>query len=183
MHKLLERLHRDHVNLTRLLDLLELQLNEFFEGRESDFDLKIELLEYVECYAELVHHPTEDLIFEVARGCIGDKRSLLERVAEQHGKLIGATRKFRQSLEGIMQGAVQSRSEVEIEGREFIALQRLHVDLEEGELFPALEQCLPEQAWQKIEQEVPKYDDPVFGERDPNRFRTLYRYLSEEASG
>ena len=178
MHNLLEKLHRDHVNLTRLLDLLEFQLNEFFEGRESDFDLKIELLEYVECYAELVHHPTEDLIFEAGREHIGDKRAVLERVSEQHGKLIGATRKFRQALEGIMQGVVQSRSEVETEGREYIALQRLHLNLEEGELFPVLDQCVPEEEWERIEQQVPKYDDPVFGERDPDRFRTLYRYLS-----
>ncbi len=68
---LLERLHRDHINLARLLDLLERELNEFYAGRESDFDLKVEMLEYIECYAELIHHPTEDRIFEAAPRAFG----------------------------------------------------------------------------------------------------------------
>ena len=124
MHRVLERLHRDHVNLERLLNLLESQLNEFYEGRESDFDLKAELLEYIECYAELVHHPTEERMFAVAEQRLGDKRALVEKLQDQHVRLVGSARKFRQSLEGVVQGAVLSRDELEIEGREFIALQR-----------------------------------------------------------
>jgi len=179
MHRLLARLRRDHVNLENLLNLLESQLNEFYEGRESDFDLKVELLEYIECYAELVHHPTEEHIFAAAEDRLGDRKALVDTVKDQHVRLVGAARKFRQSLEGVVQGAVLSREELEIEGREFIALQRLHVNLEEGELFPFLDRCLKEQEWDGIAQALPKYNDPLFGERDPNRFRTLYRYLLE----
>jgi len=177
MHRLLARLRRDHVNLENLLNLLESQLNEFYEGRESDFDLKVELLEYIECYAELVHHPTEERIFAAAEHHLGDKQGLVETLKDQHVRLVGAARKFRQSLEGVVQGAVLSRDELEIEGREFIALQRLHMNLEEGDLFPYLDGCLQRQEWDAIEQHLPQYNDPLFGERDPNRFRTLYRYL------
>jgi len=179
MHPLLESLHRDHVNLDRLLKLLESHLNAFYAGEESDFDLVIELLEYVECYAELVHHPTEDLIFEAALGRSGDKQPMLEKLMEQHKTLIEVTRKFRQSMEGVIQGAVMTREELEIEGREYIALQRLHMDMEESEVFGFLDGCLEESEWQRIEDSAPKYDDPVFGERDPDRFRILYRYLFE----
>ena len=59
MHRLLERLSRDHVNLERILDLLSLQLDHFCAGRESNFDLKCELLEYIETYADQGHHPLE----------------------------------------------------------------------------------------------------------------------------
>lgn len=179
MHDLLKKLHRDHVNLGRVLNLLVSQLNEFYEGRESDFDLKIELLEYIESYAELLHQPTEDLIFDLARERVGKKRPLLEKTAQQHASLIGLTRKFRQSLEGIMQGAIQARDEIEIEGREFIALQRQHILTEESELFPVLDACIDDDEWDQIEQKMPKLDDPVFGKPDSNRFRTLVQYLSE----
>lgn len=179
MHRLLARLRRDHVNLQNLLNLLESQLNEFYEGRESDFDLKVELLEYIECYAELVHHPTEERIFAAAEDHLRDKKALVENIKDQHVRLVGAARKFRQSLEGVVQGAVLSREELEIEGREFIALQRLHMDLEEGDLFPFLDGCLQDEEWDAIEQDLPQWNDPLFGQRDPNRFRTLYRYLLE----
>jgi hemerythrin-like domain-containing protein len=182
MHSLLERLHRDHINLARLLDLLERELNEFYAGRESDFDLVVEMLEYIECYAELIHHPTEDRIFEAAQGRLGDKQALLEKLHQQHGLLVGLSKKFRRNLEGVVQGAVIGREELEIEGREFIALQRQHLDLEEQEMFPALDASLETEDWERIAGEVPKHDDPVFGERDPNRFRLLYQYLNESTS-
>lgn len=182
MHSLLERLHRDHINMARLLDLLERELNEFYAGRESDFDLKIEMLEYIECYAELIHHPTEDRIFEAARGRLGDKQHLLDTLHEQHGVLVGLARKFRKNLEGVVQGAVIGREELEIEGREFIALQRQHLNWEEQEMFPALDACLDAEDWERIAGDVPKPDDPVFGEKDPNRFRLLYQYLNESTS-
>lgn len=182
MHSLLERLRRDHVNLERLLGLLERELNEFYAGRESDFDLKVEMLEYVECYAELIHHPTEERIFAVARQRLGDKQPLLDKVHDQHAVLIGLTRKFRRALEGVVQGAVIGREELEIEGREYIALQRQHICWEEQDLFPALDACLSHEEWERIAAEAPKYDDPVFGERDPNRFRLLYQYLNQSTS-
>ena len=182
MHPLLERLHRDHVNLARLLDLLERELNAFYAGEESDFDLKVELLEYVECYAELIHHPTEDRIFEAARDRLEGKQDLLDKLHQQHGSLVGLTRKFRRNLEGVMQGAVIGREELEIEGREYIALQRQHMNWEELDLFPALSLLLSDEEWERIAADVPKYDDPVFGVRDPNRFRVLYHYLDQAAS-
>ncbi len=57
MHYLMEKLQKDHRNLEKILDLLTSQLDQFLAGRESDFDLKIELLEYMEAYADQGHHP------------------------------------------------------------------------------------------------------------------------------
>jgi len=144
MHTLLERLGRDHKNLERILELLTLQLDHFFAGRESDFDLKVELLEYLETYADLGHHPLENLIYDTGKKRVGDKLELLERLQSQHDSLTMLTRKFRQSLESVLQGGVMSREELETEGREFIALQRQHLDLEEHEVFPLLDRVLTE---------------------------------------
>lgn len=177
MHTLLERLGRDHKNLERILELLTLQLDHFFAGRESDFDLKVELLEYLETYADLGHHPLENLIYDTGKKRVGDKLELLERLQSQHDSLTMLTRKFRQSLESVLQGGVMSREELETEGREFIALQRQHLDLEEHEVFPLLDRVLTEEDWASIEQNIPPHDDPVFEAPDKIRFQTLLSYL------
>ena len=177
MHTLLERLGRDHKNLERILELLTLQLDHFFAGRESDFDLKVELLEYLETYADLGHHPLENLIYDTGKKRVGDKLELLERLQSQHDSLTMLTRKFRQSLESVLQGGVMSREELETEGREFIALQRQHLDLEEHEVFPLLDRVLTEEDWASIEQSIPPHDDPVFEAPDKIRFQTLLSYL------
>jgi hemerythrin-like domain-containing protein len=179
MSQLLEKLQRDHQNLSHLLDLLSAQLDALFAGHESDFDLKIEMLDYIEHYAEQYHHPTEEKIIEAAFQApeMQEHQGLRERVSREHEALIGMARRFRETLEGIMQGEVLRRDEVEARGREFVALQRQHIILEDQELFPLLAQILKPKDWEKIDQEVPHMDDPVFQRQDYNRFRSLIDYL------
>jgi hemerythrin-like domain-containing protein len=179
MNQLLEKLQKDHINLAHLLELLSAQLDALFAGHESDFDLKIEMLDYIEHYAEQYHHPTEDLVNAVAfrKPGLKEQQALLERVSREHEALLGMARKFRESLEGVMQGEVLRRDEVEARGREFIALQRQHIDLEEHEIFPLVDQVLTDKDVAKLETKIPHMDDPVFHLQDYNRFRSLIDYL------
>lgn len=181
MSQLLEKLHQDHLNLEHLLDLLSGQLDALFAGYEADFDLKIEMLDYIEHYAEQHHHPTENLINQLAftKPELKDHQALHERISREHEGLLGLARRFRETLEGIMQGEVLRRDEVEARGREFVALQRQHIDVEEQELFPLLEKSLSEAEWKRLEEEVPHLDDPVFHRQDYNRFRSLIDYLAQ----
>jgi hemerythrin-like domain-containing protein len=179
MNPLLEKLHRDHINLAHLLDLLSAQLDALFAGHESDFDLKIEMLDYIEHYAEQIHHPTEDKIMEAVfkKADLQDYQGVHERILREHDALLGMARRFRETLEGVMQGTVLPRDEVELRGREFIALQRQHIDIEEKELFPLMDGVLSEKEVEKLEQKIPHMDDPVFHRQDYNRFRSLIDYL------
>ncbi|MEN8178687.1 MAG: hemerythrin domain-containing protein [Pseudomonadota bacterium] len=180
--KILQKLKRDHVNLLRLLDLLSNELDLLSAGEESNFDLKIELLDYIEHYAEQVHHPTEDLIYVAVLPQIKDGEGLLLRLGREHGELIGMARRFRETLEGIVQGEVLTREEVDIRGREFLALQRQHINLEEEEIFPLLDAHLTPEKWQELESKVPKEEDPVFTWQNYNRFRSLIDYLQAQES-
>lgn len=180
--KILEKLKHDHVNLLKLLDLLSKELDSLCAGEESNFDLKIELLDYIEHYAEQVHHPTEDLLYEAVLPQIKDGEALLVRLSREHGELIGMARRFRETLEGIVQGEVLTREEVDIRGREFLALQRQHVNLEEEEVFPLLETNITNEKWAELESLAPKTEDPVFAGQNYNRFRSLIDYLQSQES-
>lgn len=179
MNLLLEKLQQDHKNLSHLIDLLSAQLDALYAGHESDFDLKIEMLDYIEHYAELYHHPTEEKILDEAfsKPEMQEHLGLRERVSREHEALIGLGRRFRETLEGIMQGEVLRRDEVEARGREFVALQRQHIVFEDHELFPLLEEALNEEEWLGLDEKIPHMDDPVFQRQDYNRFRSLIDYL------
>lgn len=179
MRPLLEKLHKDHINLARLLDLMSSELDALSAGHEANFDLKIEMLDYIEHYAEQSHHPTEDQINKIAfkKKAMLQHKALYERVCKEHGELIGLARNYRKTLEGAIQGEVLLREEVETRGREFVALQRQHIDLEENELFPLIEQALSDKDWQKLDKEITHADDPLFHRQDFNRFRSLIDYL------
>ncbi|MBT2971982.1 MAG: purine catabolism protein pucG [gamma proteobacterium symbiont of Ctena orbiculata] len=179
MRPLLEKLHKDHINLARLLDLMSHELDALSAGHEANFDLKIEMLDYIEHYAEQSHHPTEDQVNKVAfrKKSMKEHKPLYERITKEHSDLIGLARNYRKTLEGAMQGEVLLREEVETRGREFVALQRQHIDLEEQEVFPLVESVLSDKDWQKLEAEIAHGEDPLFNRQDYNRFRSLIDYL------
>lgn len=177
MNDLLQRLDRDHRRLEQLLSLLEGLLDQFRDGLEPDYELMCELMEYVVDYADQVHHPSEDLIFERVLAQDGPGHAILQQLMQQHQALTQTNRRFKESLEGIVHEEVLRRDEVERRGRALIAQLRDHMRIEDEQAFPLAEACLPEAAWNELLAAAPKVQDPVFGQDDPLRFRAILRQL------
>jgi hemerythrin-like domain-containing protein len=180
MNALLDRLAEDHRRLTRLLALFEGMLDRFSDGVEPDYELMCELMEYMIDYADQVHHPSEDLIFERLLAHLGHEHDVLRRLMIQHEALMQLNRRFKESLEGIVHEEVLPREEVEQQGRELLATLREHMRLEEEEAFPLARETLSAADWDALNAAAPRVTDPVFGEADPERFRALYTQLQAE---
>lgn len=177
MNDLLQRLDRDHRRLEQLLGLLEGLLDEFRDGLEPDYELMCELMEYLIDYADQVHHPSEDLIFERVLAQEGAGHAVLQQLMQQHQALAQTNRSFKESLEGIVHEEVLRRDEVERRGRALIAQLRDHMRLEDEQAFPLAKACLPEAVWKELLDAAPDVQDPVFGHDDPLRFRAIFRQL------
>ncbi|NEX17823.1 MAG: cation-binding protein [Halochromatium sp.] len=177
MNDLLQRLVRDHRRLKQMLRLLEGLLDQFRDGLEPDYELMCELMEYLIDYADQVHHPSEDLVFERLLAQAGPGHTILQQLMQQHQSLAQINRRFKESLEGIVHEEVLRRDEVERRGRELIAQLREHMRLEDEQAFPLAEACLSEDAWAELLAAAPDVQDPVFGQDDPLRFRAIFRQL------
>jgi hemerythrin-like domain-containing protein len=182
MNQLVDRLQEDHRHLTRLLDLLDKLLDMFHDGVEPDYELMCEMLEYMETYADQVHHPTEELIFDRMRRYGNQQRTVLDILTRQHEVLSEINKQFRQSLEGIVHEEVMRRDLVEAHGRELVETLRKHLDMEEAEAFPLARELLTEKDWQELGREASETIDPLFGARDKGRFRTLYQHLMNQTT-
>lgn len=180
MNALLDRLAEDHRRLAHLMVMLEGMLDRFHEGSEPDYELMCELLEYMIDYADQVHHPSEDLIFERLLAQPGQGHDVLRRLMLQHESLGQLNRRFKESLEGIVHEEVLPRDEVEQQGRELLATLREHMRLEDEEAFPIALEALSGADWAELQAQAPTADDPVFGKADPERFRALYGQLQAE---
>ncbi|WP_296805797.1 hemerythrin domain-containing protein [Thiocapsa sp.] len=181
MYPVMTRLAEDHVRLARLLDLFEDLLNRFHEGAEPDYELMAEMLEYMDNYSDIVHHPTEDIIFERVLEKGTERHDVFEVLMRQHKALGQLSKRFRQSLDGILHEEVLLREDVEAHGRELIGTLRAHKRLEDEEAFPIALERLSEEDWAQIEAQAPTQDDPLFGNLDPLRYQALYARLSAES--
>jgi hemerythrin-like domain-containing protein len=180
MTDLLDRLNRDHRALTRVLDLFDDLLDQFHAGSALDYELMCEMLEYIGSYSDQVHHPSEEDIFDRLRARTNEGFPLLDLLTKQHLQLSQMNKRFRQSLEGIMSEEVLRRDDVEVQGRELVKTLREHLELEETEAFPLARERLSESDWDRLLVEVPSDEDPLFGDSDHERFRSLFRHLLEQ---
>ena len=128
-----------------------------------------------------VHHPSEELIFDRLRAHTSETHPILDILTKQHVLLGQMNKRFRQSLEGIMHEEVLRRDEVEVQGREYVKVLRDHLSMEEAEAFPLARERLAASDWDDLLEEAPSGDDPVFGDADPARFRTLFQHLMAQA--
>ncbi len=181
MHPVMTRLDQDHVRLARLLDLFEDLLDRFHDGAEPDYDLMCEMLEYMDNYSDIVHHPTEDMIFARVLEKGTERHDVFDVLTRQHKMLGQLSKRFRQSLDGILREEVSLREDVEAHGRELIGTLRAHKRLEDAEAFPIALAVLDDADWAQIEAQAPASEDPVFGAPDPVRYRALYARLSAQA--
>ncbi len=179
MSILMTRLEREHAGLGPVLDLLEALLNRFNRGDEPDYELMCELLEYIIDYADQVHHPAEELVFDRIVEVGGQDYPVLVRLRQQHQGLDQLNRRFRESLEGIIHEEVQRRDEVEQQGRELLGAHRGHMRQEDQEAFPLARAVLGDADWAALDAQAPTVDAPAFVS-DPARFQAILAELRDD---
>jgi hemerythrin-like domain-containing protein len=55
--------HAEHARFGRLLDLLEREAGRLESGQDPDYQLMLDIVDYLNDYPEKFHHPREDIAF------------------------------------------------------------------------------------------------------------------------
>ncbi len=186
MAPLLERLHRDHRHLGRLLRLLEAEGERMRAGEDGDLALMADIIEYMESYPEVAHHPLEDALAEYYLSHYTPDPAVAGRfraTLAEHATLHEATRRLRATLESLLNDVLIPRETLLQQLDDYIDLQRRHLQREERELFPILHEAFTADDWRALEAARPERPDPLFGERLTDSFRALLaRILAGEAA-
>lgn len=169
----LDQLHRDHANLAKLLDALDREVAVFGRNQTPDYEIIQGVVDYFLDYPDLYHHPRED---QIARKLIEKKvvnQTAAQTLLAQHEELGQLTRRFAKLVESVVHEAELPRGDFLRAAREFIDTQRHHMEMEDEHFFPTAEALLEEEDWRALEVEDSKRPDPVFGDVEDKRFKTL----------
>lgn len=178
MNTLIEELHQDHLNLAKILKLLETNLTGVKSGEPIDLDMLYEVVEYVEVYPDQFHHPREDCMFTVYLENHGQHQDVIEQLMNEHKLLTGRTQQLRQHLQQWRQDSLVPRETIVHLMNEYLSLQWNHLNLEESEVFALLDSDLKTSDWERINSLNPVNSDPLFGGQPRLRFHYLYAYLN-----
>jgi hemerythrin-like domain-containing protein len=177
---MLAKLHQDHLNIARLLELLKSKLNAIHEERPVDYALMRDVIDYLREVADKYHHPKEDLIYDYYLKYRLVEGNVSQRLQLEHASLVETGSQLKEMVEMILMDAVIPLDQFTAKLAQFVALQEGHMNYEEGVVFPHLRDVLTEDDWRQLEQQWQNraIGDPLFGPEVSQHFQELARRLS-----
>ncbi|WP_286238187.1 hemerythrin domain-containing protein [Neptuniibacter halophilus] len=177
---ILTELHQDHVNLNKLLLMLQQQVDKLRKGEQPSFSLMGDVVEYIASYADGFHHPREDKLYEALAQRSHGLDEKLQACREEHDALKIASTHLSDAIDGVLHDAVMPMAEFADLLEEFVTLQVRHLNYEEGELFPLIAAQVSDEELAVLSQQLPMPSDPLFSEKRAHEYNDLYRELIEE---
>ena len=178
---LLERLSRDHARIAGVIRHLS-ELAEDPTG-QPDWDRLDELIGFLDYYADSVHHPLEDRLFDhlVNKGLTPTERHLVFRNLGQHEELISMTGRLAAQVAEGRNGRIVDVAAFLEDVSAYVALQRRHMRFEENQLFPLLDQAFDYGDWNALMGIVDANGQDA-SEREPPGWDVSKRSASEKGA-
>ena len=179
MADILAILRQDHINMLRLLDALERQIDTFADGRQPDHEIVSAIADYVLEYPDRFHHPVEDLVLTVLRQRDASAAKSSEGLENEHERIGQLARDFHTAVETLISDEPARRADFLDTARAFVAAMRDHIAREDREFFPAVEAALTSDDLDRLTSRLPKLDDPLFGTADRDSYIRLRQNILE----
>lgn len=174
----IKKLHQDHINLSKLLDVLSEQLVHLQTGTDIEYDLILCAMDYVTHFPELFHHPVEDELFKIYQHSHQDLDREIDRLEREHRDMKLLTSGLVEATERILQNQAINRDTYINLLDEFIQKQRDHMNLEEGKVFPVIGKALSNatELDMSLLEHIP--EDPLFEAASKSKYDSLLKKLS-----
>ena len=180
--KIIERLHADHVNMIRLLVVLQHQASAVVSGRRVEWNIVHGLAAYFRGFVEKFHHPMEDLLFGLLRvrfptgamdvfGILEDHHSGARwvRDLETAAEAMELSDKSRNKRDA---ARITAQERFASEAWNFINRERQHM-IREERLYRMAIGKFHHADWDLLKDQMMKTVDPLFSAKAGGRFGKL----------
>ena len=173
MKPVLDKLHNDHINFSKLLSYLDKQLQILEECESFDLTSTIDAIKYMKEYADYVHHPLENVVFKYFLEHNDESHEHILELLHEHDDMPLLTDKLLYMLEAALADLPQSRKELCAYLKKYIAIQKEHMHQEDLHVYPILNSTLDEHDWGIIDSELANVEDPLFGKKVEQSYKAL----------
>lgn len=177
---IVSELHQDHVNLSKLLSILDKKVLKLKDGTYPNFSLMADVIGYIANYAEQHHHPREDQMYHYFSGRDAALDTAMTECIQAHEALKGDGHALLEFIDGIMHDAVLPMEQFIQRLETFVANEKQHMDFEEGRIFPLINQVAATEDWDILSTQLPAEEDPLFGEKQAHEYMALYQELMRD---
>jgi hemerythrin-like domain-containing protein len=170
--------HAQHKHFSRLLDLLEQQVVAFHADDGPNYELMLDIVNYLRYFPDRYHHPREDVAFARLVKHDPGMKPLIEQMLQEHRVIAAAGTELLSYLQQVVDDVVIERAKVEAAAATYLVYYRRHLALEDRDIVPRAEQMLTLQDWEAVVAANPAGPDPLFGEDCDPRYRELRRQIA-----
>ena len=173
--------HTEHVYFNQLLGMLQKQLDKFHRGDQPNYELMLDIVSYLRDYSDTFHHPREDVAFARLAAKCPDMELILARLEQEHRVIAHAGDVLRNLIQGVVDGSVIPRAEVEVAAATYLVYYGNHIAKEEEDVLTRAAGVLTKEDWEQVRTAVKPGRDPLFGGAAEERYRELRRQIALEA--
>lgn len=159
----LQSLHNEHIYMAKLLDTLDEQVGLITQGKDADFKLLLDIVDYLQNFPEQYHHPKEDLIYQ--RMALRDESFASELFAllEEHQALAVAIERLAEAIRDVhIMPTMLKKERVGELCAQYELRMREHINTEESRILPKALELLREEDWFIVDQQsTPMAEIPV----------------------
>ncbi len=179
MSNLIEQIHQDHINVSKILDLIEKEIERASNEEMPNLELLQDAMRYMINYSDLVHHRKEDSMFTRLVRNDPAAAGAVDVLREEHQTLARLSIDFLEIVRDAESGEFILRDEVIKRGTEYVHTLRSHMDAEEVGLLKRAGASLTDADMEEIEAEYANARDPLMEESLQEQFGGLYRSLTK----
>jgi hemerythrin-like domain-containing protein len=172
----LARWHADHKNFSRLLDIVEEQLDALQTRKQADCELIRLTVYYLRHYPDRFHHPREDVAFRRLVERDPQLRSDIEWCIREHALIAEAGEKLLNFLNQIIAGDKVEPTALKAAAATYLTYYRHHLALEEHQIIPRAVELLRPGDWAAVS-DIAAEPDPLFGTDVDARYSELRRRI------
>jgi len=172
----LEKWHADHCNFSRVLDVVEHEVDAFRADGRPDFELLRSIVYYLRHFPDSYHHPREDIAFTLLVERDPQLQLEIARRLQEHAVIAAAGDELLGFLDRIIAGAMVERAELEKAAATYVVYYRYHLYMEERQVLPRAAELLTATDWAAVAA-IPVEADPLFGPNSDPRYSELRRKI------
>ena len=176
MNHALEIIRSEHRSISAVLAGLVHFVDQGLLGRPlPDARVFRAMLQYLDLFAERMHHPTEDReLFARLRARTRDADAVLDRLQGDHFEGAEAIRALEQAFLRFEEGGEPYFAGFARQVREYAAFYRDHMRTEEERIFPVAETVLTDDDWRAIEAAFAEHHDPLASAQEEMDMKRLF---------
>jgi hemerythrin-like domain-containing protein len=133
------------------------------------------MLQYLDLFAERMHHPKEDLhLFSALKRRTHEADDVLDRLERDHHQGVTAIRALEQAFLRYEEGGERFFKDFARKVQDYVRFYHEHMRAEEESIFPVADRVLTDDDWRGIDAAFEAHQDPLASSQEERDMKALF---------